>query len=380
MNLTLIALEEPTDRFTCLYTNNAFPGHPVKIGRELLSQPLLKGLLINNRISNVECPGGYEVSQRLRGLCESLLPGDGVVFPFSTGIIGWQLPEAEIAQALPALVTQRGLVKALPLARSIMTTDSFPKARSVEVGKGRITGIAKGAGMIEPHLATMLVFVMTDVDVEKVILEECWKEACERSFNCISIDSDQSTSDSAFLFSTARHPFPGRETFQNALNRLARELAEDIVRNGEGTGHVLEVTVSGAASFREARDAGKAIINSPLTKSAVFGNDPNVGRLIQALGDWAGCNGTVLDRDRIIIALGDTILYRNGQFQLDEKKEEHLHQYLKERALPLPSPGFPAHEKNVKILLSLGRGEEEARVWGSDLSCEYVVINAEYRS
>jgi glutamate N-acetyltransferase/amino-acid N-acetyltransferase len=380
MNLTLIALDEPTDRFSALYTRNAFPGHPVIIGRELLKEKWLKGLIINNKISNVQCPEGYNSSQVIRKTVENLLPGKGVVFPFSTGIIGWELPLKEMKEKLPELVDSRSPCQALSLAQSIMTTDSFAKVRTIKLGNGRITGICKGAGMIEPHLATMLVFVMTDLDITREELDRCWKISCEKSFNRISVDSDQSTSDTAFIFSTAKAERPDLDNFQEALNTLTTQMASDIVRNGEGTGHVLEVLVNEALHEEEALSAAKAIINSPLTKSAIYGNDPNVGRLIQALGDWAGVQGIPLNTQRVNISMGDVVLYSNGTFSFDGEKEKILHNYLKERSLPLPSPGFPAHEKNVNIKISLGRGDKETLVWGSDLSCEYVVINAEYRS
>ncbi len=379
MNLTLLSLDEPTESFSALFTRNAFPGHPVVIGRELVREKRLKGLIINNRIANVECPGGYEKSQKIRKRTEELLPGDGVVFPFSTGIIGWELPVDEMLAALPALVESRKGGSALAAARSIMTTDSFPKAFTVPAGEGIITGICKGAGMIEPNLATMLVFVMTDVAISREDLGSCWEEACRSSFNRISVDSDQSTSDTALIFSTNRKK-AGRGEFLAALKEITRRMAQNVVRNGEGTGHVIEVAVEEALTEEEGASAGKALVNSPLTKSAVYGNDPNVGRLIQALGDWAGNAGIPLDRNRVSLAMGDTDLYRNGAFLLDSEKEARLHRYLKERALPLPSPGFPVHENNVKITLRLGRGSEKSRVWGSDLSCDYVTINAEYRS
>ncbi|MDC7219715.1 MAG: bifunctional ornithine acetyltransferase/N-acetylglutamate synthase [Spirochaetales bacterium] len=379
MNMTLIALDEATESFSALYTKNAFPGHPVVLGKELLKKDKLKGLLINNKISNVECPDGYGKSLKLIEDMEGLLPGEGVVFPFSTGIIGWELPVDEMREALPELAKGRKPGSALSAARAIMTTDAFPKARTVQVGESRITGICKGAGMIEPNLATMLVFVMTDADMSRSDLEACWKKACRRSFNRISVDSDQSTSDTAFIFTTGKKPV-GKAEFCQALEALTVEMAQDIVRNGEGTGHVMEVSVRDALSEEEAASAGKALINSPLTKSAVFGNDPNVGRLIQALGDWAGNRDIPLDRQRVLLTMGDIELYRDGAFLLDSEKEAVLHKYMKERALPLPSPGFPAHGKNVKITVRLGRGNESATVWGSDLSHDYVSINAEYRS
>jgi len=382
MNMTAIILEDPTPSFAAVFTKNAFPGAPVRIGRKLLDEPAVQGVLINNKISNVCTPTGEEdASEVLEAFSNAM--GENLkapVFPSSTGVIGWSLPVREMKAACPSLVSEFQNKSLLPAARSIMTTDSFPKIRTVPLGEGIITGIAKGAGMIEPNMATMLAFVMTDVTVSRELMRKVLPRVAEQSFNTISVDSDQSTSDSLFLFSSNRKPGVSEEELELALNRLCCELSEDIVRNGEGCGHVIKVRVCGAPSRDMAKGFGKALINSPLSKTAVFGNDPNVGRFIQAIGDYAGNHDITLDETKISISLGDEIIYKEGRFSLDSDKERTLSRYLKDRSLTTPSPGYPEHDLAVHITVLLGLGREEAIVLGSDLSYEYVRENADYRT
>ena len=378
MNLTAILLDEPTDAFGAVFTKNVFPGFPVRIGRELLEEEKTQGVLINNKIANVCAPGGREASLCVtRGLSD--LMGDRLkapLFPSSTGVIGWSLPVDAMRENLPPLVSSLQDRSLLPAAKGIMTTDAFPKLRSLAVGEGRLCGIAKGAGMIEPHMATMLTFLMTDVTIRRSSL----KRVCDRTFNRISVDSDQSTSDSVFLFSSCRKPSVEEELFEEALFTLCRDLAGDIVRNGEGTGHVIKVKVTTAATEGQAVGFGKALINSPLTKTAVFGNDPNVGRFVQALGDHAGNGGIALEEKEVTIKLGEETVFAAGEFLLDTDKEARLSDYLRSRQLPAPCPGYPVHQDVVDIEVSLGLGEAEAVVTGSDLSYEYVRENADYRT
>ncbi|OQY32173.1 MAG: hypothetical protein B6241_12115 [Spirochaetaceae bacterium 4572_59] len=382
MNLTSILLEEPTVAFGAVFTKNAFPGYPVRIGREMLSQKSSQGVLINNKIANVCAPGGKAAALSVCTAFQDLM-GTGLsapVFPSSTGVIGWSLPEDAIKENLPDLLSSLQRDSVLPAAKGIMTTDSFPKVRTVKAGQGSICGIAKGAGMIEPNMATMLVFLMTDLIIERDTLRNILSRVTNRTFNRISIDSDQSTSDSVFLFSSCRKPSISEEEFEKALYTLCRDLAEDIVRNGEGTGHVIKVNIQGAESESQAAAFGKALINSPLSKTAVFGNDPNVGRFVQAVGDYAGNNGIVLDEESVEIRLGEEIVFKNGEFLLDSEKELRLSDYLKERSLPTPCPGYPEHERVVDVTVFLGLGQKSALVLGSDLSYEYVRENADYRS
>ncbi|MDC7241961.1 MAG: bifunctional ornithine acetyltransferase/N-acetylglutamate synthase [Spirochaetales bacterium] len=382
MNMTALVLDEPTSSFAGVFTRNAFPGAPVRIGRELLKEETVQGVLVNNKISNVCTPNGVEDAREvLSAFTEAM--GERIkapLFPSSTGVIGWSLPVGAMKDACPALASALQKESCLPAAKSIMTTDSFPKLRSVKLGEGRICGIAKGAGMIEPNMATMLSFLITDIAIPRDVMRRVLSRVVEKSYNTISVDSDQSTSDTVLFFSSNLLPGVSEEELEKALYRLCRELSEDIVRNGEGCGHVIKVKVKGAESDLQARGFAKTLINSPLSKTAVFGNDPNVGRFVQAVGDYAGNHGLLLDEEKVSFTLGEETIFNRGRFELDSAKETRLSSYLKERALPTPSPGYPVHEMCVEIGIELGLGSGEAEVLGSDLSYEYVRENADYRT
>ncbi|MDC7235039.1 MAG: bifunctional ornithine acetyltransferase/N-acetylglutamate synthase [Spirochaetales bacterium] len=382
MNMTAIVLDEPTESFAGVFTKNAFPGAPVRIGRRLLEETAVQGVLINNKISNVCTPQGEDDAHRVLHAFTRAMKGKikAPLFPSSTGVIGWSLPVKAMCEQAPELAAALNKDSLLPAAKAIMTTDSFPKLRSVPLGEGRISGIAKGAGMIEPNMATMLSFLLTDVSVPRDMMRRVLSRVVDRTYNTISVDSDQSTSDSVLFFSSGVCASVTEEELEKALMALCLPLSEDIVRNGEGCGHVIKVMVEGAASESQARGFAKALVNSPLSKTAVFGNDPNVGRFIQALGDYAGNHGVQLDEEKVSLSLGDETIYSGGRFRLDNEKEKRLSGYLKERALPAPCPGYPVHDKTVEIFVDLGIGGSRARVTGSDLSYEYVRENADYRT
>ncbi|MBN2051058.1 MAG: bifunctional ornithine acetyltransferase/N-acetylglutamate synthase, partial [Spirochaetales bacterium] len=262
----------------------------------------------------------------------------------------------------------------------IMTTDGFPKVRSARVGEGRIVGIAKGAGMIEPNMATMLVFLMTDIPVKAEDLNASCRETAEATFNTITVDGDQSTSDMMLLFSSGLgEPVPW-EDFTRALMTVCRDLSEDIVRNGEGTSHVIRVSVEGAPDKASAKGVAKAVVNSPLVKTAVFGNDPNLGRIIMAVGSYAGNTGLALCPGDVSVSLGGVRVFHGGCFHLDKEREAELSAYLKNAALPEVSPGYPVHDRLVEIHIDLSSGKGTAEVLGSDLSYQYVRENADYRT
>ncbi|MDA3955845.1 bifunctional ornithine acetyltransferase/N-acetylglutamate synthase [Oceanispirochaeta sp.] len=382
MKMTALVLDDPTPSFAAVFTKNAFPGAPVRIGRQLLEEPLMQGVLINNKISNVCTPSGEEDARRVLDSFQKEMSGSlqAPLFPSSTGVIGWSLPVGEMTSACPALAGALQGKSFLSAAQSIMTTDAFPKVRSVPLGSGRLSGIAKGAGMVEPNMATMLSFLITDVSLPREMMRRVLPEVVELSFNRISIDSDQSTSDSVFFFSSNRKEEVGIEELKQALLVLCKDLSQDIVRNGEGCGHVIRVKVDEAASTEQAKGFAKALVNSPLSKTAVFGNDPNVGRFVQAVGDYAGNHNISLNEEHVRISMGDEVIYNKGRFELDSVKELTLSDYLKDRSLPIPCPGYPVHNRVVEIRISLGLGNEGATVLGSDLSYEYVRENADYRT
>lgn len=393
MTLTLIALDTPTPDFAAVFTKNAFPGAPVIVGRKRLAEPKLGAILINNKISNVCAPGGVEASETLCAEAAKLLGlAPAEILPCSTGVIGWGLPVEAMSAALPQAAASLAAGSILPAAEGIVTTDLYPKIRYATVGAGRVVGIAKGAGMIEPNLATMLVYVLTDLAVPRAELRALLSRVAGETFNRISIDSDTSTSDTVALVSSGLVPCPDLAAFESALRAVCSDLAEDVVRNGEGVRHVLRVRVSGAPDAAVAVSLGKAIVNAPLFKCAMAGNDPNVGRLVQAIGKHVGAAGLDLDLSRLRARIGGLEIFADGAFRLNYEKEAALIAHLKSAELYQSQPdanggfappvNFPPHERCVEIEIDLGggAGSVEATVLGGDLTHEYVSENADYRS
>jgi glutamate N-acetyltransferase / amino-acid N-acetyltransferase len=392
MNLTVVALDRPTSSFALKLTRNAFPGAPVLIGRRRREGRGLGALVINNKVSNVCAPGGVEDAESVCAAVASALDiAPAEVLPASTGVIGWRLPAEAMIAAAPRAVAALQPRTVLPAAEAIMTTDLYPKVRRAPVGEGSIVGIAKGAGMIEPNLATMLVFLLTDVTIGRDDLRRALDAAVEESFHAISVDTDTSTSDMVALLSSGRHAPPSAGAFAEALTRVCRDLAEDVVRNGEGVHHVIRVVVTGAPEAAVARGAGKAIVNSPLFQCAVAGNDPNVGRLLCAVGKYVGALGLPLDPARFRIRMGGELLLEEGLMRLDPAREERLVRHLRQAELYASRPppdgitfkppiGYPPHEQCVELELDLGAGTARAEVLGADRTHEYITENADYRS
>jgi glutamate N-acetyltransferase/amino-acid N-acetyltransferase len=252
-----------------------------------------------------------------------------------------------------------------------MTTDKYPKGatRVARIGgvEVRISGIAKGSGMIAPDMATMLAFVVTDAAIPAPILQSLLKSGVEPSFNCITVDSDTSTSDTVLLFATgqAAHPpvqdIRGLASFRNALKAVLHDLAQAVVRDGEGAQKLIDITVTGAVSARSARRIGLAIANSPLVKTAIAGEDANWGRIVMAVGKA----GEPADRDRLAVAIGGVWMARDGQIVAGYDETPVV-----------------AHMRGseIRIAVDLGLGRGRAQVWGCDLTHGYVDINGAYRS
>jgi glutamate N-acetyltransferase/amino-acid N-acetyltransferase len=391
MNLTLIALDKPTPDFAAVFTRNAFPGAPVLVGRKRLDEPAVGAVVINNKISNVCAPDGVAAAERV---CADVAGALGMkpseVLPSSTGVIGWRIPVEAMVGAIPTAAASVGQRSLLDAAQAIMTTDLYPKIRRTTVGKGSIVGIAKGAGMIEPNMATMLVYLMTDLAVSRASLRRMLSQAVDPSFNCISIDTDTSTSDTVVLLSSGAVPCPDEEAFAQALRTVCADLAEDVVRNGEGVRHVVRATVKGAPTEKLARALGKAIVNAPLVKCAFAGNDPNVGRIIMAIGKHVGIHAPEVSLAHARITLGSLTIFEHGAFRLDPAAEKQLTAHLQRAELyasAIPADGvfkptvtFPPHERSVELEVDLGSGPAQATVLGADLTHEYVSENADYRS
>jgi glutamate N-acetyltransferase/amino-acid N-acetyltransferase len=390
MRLALVALDRPTDAFAALFTRNAFPGAPVVVGRRRLEGPSLGAVIVNNKISNVAAPGGVEAAEQVcAAVAAALGMAPGQVLPCSTGVIGWRLPLAEMRAAVPAAVASLQGRSVLPAAEAILTTDLYPKVRRAAAGEATVLGFAKGAGMVEPNMATMLVYLLTDADLPRQALRAALAEAVAGSFHLMSVDSDTSTSDTVALLSSRRRP-ASEGAFRAALGQVCRDLAEDVVRNGEGVHHVMRVRVAGAPDPALAAAVGKAVVNSPLWKCAVAGNDPNVGRLVMAVGKLAGERGLPLVPERVRLSLGGEVLFEGGAMRLDPEKERRLVAHLAAAELYRSAPGpdgqfrppvdWPAHERCVEVGIDLGLGSASAEVLGADLTHEYVAENADYRS
>ena len=391
MTLTLIALDRPTADFAAVFTKNAFPGAPVIVGRQRLNEPQLGAIVVNNKISNVCAPGGVEASERICAATAQLLGISATeVLPSSTGVIGWTLPVDAMIAGLPPVAKALAGGSIIPAAEGIVTTDLYPKVRRAAVGNGSIVGIAKGAGMIEPNLATMLVYILTDVAVPRAELRAMLTRAVDASFNTISVDSDTSTSDTVVVVSSGRVANENLGLFEQALHQVCRDLAEDVVRNGEGVRHVIRVAVKNAATPALARALGKAIVNAPLFKCAGAGNDPNVGRLVQAIGKYVGASAPDTDLTKLRATMGGIEIFARGVFQLNPDKEVALVRHLRDAELYASAPAkdgvfappvdFPPHERCVEIEVDVGSGSATATVIGGDLTHEYVSENADYRS
>lgn len=381
MSLSLLLLDEPTPSFAGVFTQNSFPGFPVVLGRKRLAMPMSRGVLVNNRVANVGASGGGKDAERILAALGKAVDADPEdLFSSSTGVIGWKLPVDTIIEAIPRLVERTVDRSLAEFARGIMTTDRYPKVRRSEVGEGSIVAAAKGAGMIEPNMATMLAFVATDVSIDRRQLQEILSRVARRTFNRISVDGDQSTSDMVLAFSSRKKPEVEPDRFERALTEVCAALAEDIVRNGEGTSHVVRVQIGGAVDEEEAVAAGKAVVNSPLVKTAIFGNDPNIGRILGAVGDCLGNEGKELDLRRLSLALGESTIFSDGRFRLDYEAEKRLSEYLSAAGFDPELRGYPMHDRTVDIRVQLGRGKAGAQVIGSDLSYAYVRENADYRS
>lgn len=349
----------------------------------------MHALVINNKVSNV-CSGGDGVADSER-VCQAVaealkLPGGAdTVLPSSTGVIGWRLPAKALAESvIPQAIANLQSDSALAAAIAICTTDRYPKVRSKTLSNGaRVVGIAKGAGMIEPNMATMLSYIMTDATVNRAALQTMLREAADGSFNSMSVDGDESTSDTLVAIASNQLGEVSDDEFKAALNEVCRGLAADIVRNGEGTGHVMRVVISGyPGPDLQARRLGRHIVNSPLFKCAVSGNDPNTGRLAAAIGSYMG---KYADADasvgQMTIQLGGRTIFANGKFVLEgDAVEKELSAHM-ENAQYDEHSDYPPHQRFVEIAVDFGTaGKGSATVIGSDLTNEYIAVNADYRS
>lgn len=373
----LVLIELP-DSSSCAatFTRNAFCAAPVTLARAHLAAAAPRWLLIN--AGNANAGTGERGLEDAKTCCRALAELSGVapeqVLPFSTGVIGEYLPVERIQAALPQALKRLDEGGWEAAARAIMTTDTRPKliSRQVWLGQRRatLTGIAKGAGMIRPDMATMLAFIATDAAIAPTPLQDCLSQAVAGSFNAISIDGDTSTNDACVLAAAGtlgNAPLDDPSTpelvaFQQALDGLCADLARAIVADGEGATKLVSIEVSEARSPAEARQVAETIAHSPLVKTALFASDPNWGRILAAVGR-AGLEG--LDIDRVRIKL-DAVLIVSGGGRAPTYREVDGRAVMARDAF--------------SIIVELGRGSAQTRLLTCDLSYDYVRINAEYRT
>jgi glutamate N-acetyltransferase/amino-acid N-acetyltransferase len=356
-----------------VFTLNKAVAAPVVVSREHLEESggLVRAVVVNSGCANA-CtgPAGLETAQLMCAETARALECQAEqVLVASTGVIGVALDRRKVSSGIIAAARQLARGGHADAARAIMTTDPFSKEAAVMVtlpaGVVRIGGMAKGSGMIEPMLATMLGFLTTDAVVPAPLLQRALADACDDTFNAITVDGECSTNDSVFLLASGASGVTideaSYETFVEALRQVCLELALGIVRGGEGATKLVTVRISGAASYADAKRAAKAIANSPLVKTAVHGGDPNWGRLVAV----AGRSGSAFDLGRAIVTVGSIVLYSDGR-PFDERA---------------PEAADHLRGTDVKLTMNLGTGgAHEATVFTCDLSAEYVRINADYRT
>ncbi|QGZ62404.1 bifunctional glutamate N-acetyltransferase/amino-acid acetyltransferase ArgJ [Paraburkholderia acidisoli] len=364
-----------------VFTLNRFCAAPVTVCREHLAAvraggKAIRALVVNT--GNANAGTGEPGLANARATCDELARllnlEPAQVLPFSTGVILEPLPVDRLKAGLPAALENRKAANWYDAAQAIMTTDTLPKAvsRQVEIDGHTITftGISKGAGMIKPNMATMLGFLAFDANVAQPVLDELVKYVADRSFNCVTIDGDTSTNDSFMLIASGKSSLPAITStdspayaaLRDALTAVSQELSQLIVRDGEGATKFMTVQVEGGKDVAECRQIAYAIGHSPLVKTAFYASDPNLGRILAAIG-YAGV--TDLDTDKIDLYLDDVLVAKAGGRNPDYREEDG------QRVMK---------QSEITIRVLLGRGDAQATVWTCDLSHDYVSINADYRS
>ncbi|MBO0440159.1 bifunctional glutamate N-acetyltransferase/amino-acid acetyltransferase ArgJ [Candidatus Enterococcus ikei] len=343
-----------------VFTKNTFCGECIPIGKEHVKNAELQAVVVTSGIANVATGkiGRENEYKILEQLSSKLQIKKETILPSSTGLIGPQLPIELIEDFLEnnSLALESTYEN---FAQAILTTDQRIKVRSIKVNDGTILGIVKGSGMIEPNMATMLAYILTDAKISKEAIYPMLKTAVDQSFNTISIDTDTSTSDTV-AFLASGHYEVEKTDLQAGLNQICKELALDVVKDAEGASKTMFVTVKNAESQEQAKKAGKSIINSPLVKTALFGNDPNWGRIAMALGKT---EGLIFDQNKVEIYYGKYPIFSNNN---EEKQNvSQIAAYIEQN-------------EDIYLTVDLHQGSESFEVIGCDLSYEYVKINSDY--
>ena len=371
-DLVLITLNSPGD-ITGVFTKSKTPGEPIIWNKSIEKFGKVSAILINSGNANVFNGnfGRSSVLKIVKSLSQKLKIPKEEIYLASTGVIGEPLDENKIIKKIPFLISnlQNNSKSWIKAAKAIMTTDTYPKIHSEKISKNNniiINGIAKGSGMIEPNMATMLAFIFTNISFKRKGFKQKFLEIINKTFNSISVDGETSTSDMVLFFSVNKNKCNEKNkvdenTFCSALEKLSAKLAEYIVKDGEGASKFLKIKVKGAESNADARNIGKTIANSPLFKTAMSGSDSNWGRLVMAVGN----SDAKVDPMKLSLQFGDFIILKKGK-KLESKNISLINKYLK--------------RKEIDVIVDLGLGKSEWITSTCDFTKEYISINADYRS
>ena len=344
-----------------VFTTSSFAGPSVLVSREHLSSPTAQAVVVISKNANVATGdvGLANAREVVAGVATALGCTAGDVLIASTGVIGRQYPMDRVRAGLAAIPAPFPSVDADLVATGIMTTDTVSKVASTSVGAARIVGVAKGVGMIEPNMATLITLMFTDARVTSDNLDPIFRRVMDRTFNCVSIDTDTSTSDTAILMAGGEAGPVDLVEFEQGLYEVAASLTKQVARDGEGAEKLIEVVIEGAHTPEQAKRVAKAIVNSPLVKTAVHGADPNWGRVAMAIGK--STTADEVDQSQVVIRFGDQEVYPSS---VDEAGLHALAEYMR--------------GDEVRITAALAAGDASATVWGCDLTDGYIRINADY--
>jgi len=372
--VTNVGIKDSSDDFTVVaahdvvsaagvFTQSRFAGPSVVVSRKHLENHRARAVVVISKNANVATgeQGMRNALEVVQGVAARLGCDPHDVLIASTGVIGRQYPIDRVRAGLQALPVPLPDTNADAVARGIMTTDTVHKIAEATVagGTARVVGVAKGVGMIEPNMATLITMCFTDADVDGTTLDAVWRRVIDRTFNCVSVDTDTSTSDTAIVMASGAAGPADASALEAALESVARSLTKQVARDGEGAEKLIEVCVDSARDAEQAKTVAKAIVNSPLVKTAVHGADPNWGRVAMAVGKCSQYDD--IDQERVVIRFGDQEVY---PVAVDESGLARLSAYMK--------------GTDVRIHVSLNTGSTECTVWGCDLTDGYVRINADY--
>ena len=372
-HVTNIGVKDTTDDFTLVvadsscaaagvFTQSRFVGPSVTVSRRHLANNTARAMVVISKNANVaNGPQGLaDANEVVDGVATAIGCATDDVLIASTGVIGRPYPMDRIRAGLAKIPTAIDGTDAEAVARGIMTTDTVRKIAEATIAgsNARVVGVAKGVGMIEPNMATLITMMFTDAEIEPNRLDAIFRRVIDRTFNCVSVDTDTSTSDTAVILAGGAAGSVDAVAFETALHEVALSLTKQVARDGEGAETLIEVTVDRARDTEQAKRVAKSIVNSPLVKTAVHGADPNWGRVAMAVGK---CNDTDIDQENVVIRFGTQEVYPR---QVDEAGLARLSDYMR--------------GDDVTIHVSLNNGDASSTVWGCDLTDGYVRINADY--